>query len=167
MDIGGAAHLGGLLRRLGWEPLALASARVPFFLRQVLVDLLKKYPAFFEIGFVFFEGVGIWVQVDFVFRCRQIFRHSAGGLRALLDLFLCRCYIEFTELTIEVKIDHNLPNFHGFLLIGCIKATGVTMSPSSGIVIPSRALMFQRSISALMIVPFVMAIPSPLRGLRV
>ena len=41
------------------------------------------------------------------------------------------------------------------------------MNPSSGILIPSRALMFQRSISALMLVPFAMAIPSPLRDLRV
>ena len=31
------------------------------------------------------------------------------------------------------------------------------MNPSSGILIPSRAFMFQRSISALMLVPFVMA----------
>ena len=41
------------------------------------------------------------------------------------------------------------------------------MNPSSGSLIPSRALMFQRSDSALMIVPFEMAVPSPLRGLRV
>ena len=41
------------------------------------------------------------------------------------------------------------------------------MNPSSGIVIPSRALMFQRSDSTLIIVPFVMAIPGPLRELRV
>ena len=60
-----------------------------------------------------------------------------------------------------MNIERNFPNFHGFLLIGCIKATGVTMSPLSGIVIPSRALMFQRSISALMLVPFVMAFRVP------
>ena len=41
------------------------------------------------------------------------------------------------------------------------------MNPSSGIVIPSRALMFQYSISALMLVPFIVAVPSPKWGLRV
>ena len=40
------------------------------------------------------------------------------------------------------------------------------MTPSPGTVIPSRALMFQCSFSALMLVPFLMAIPSPLRDLR-
>ena len=150
-----------------WVPLAVAGA-VPFFLRQVLEVLLKKYPFSLRAGFVLCEGVRVGVQVD-LFRkhCRRIFNFSSG-LRALLDLFLFR-YLHriYRSHWVEVKIDHNLPNFHGFLLIGCIKANGVTMSPSSGIVIPSRALMFQYSISALMIVPFVMAIPSPLRGLRV
>ena len=40
------------------------------------------------------------------------------------------------------------------------------MNPSSEIVIPSRALMFQCRVSALRFVPFVMAVPSPSRDLR-
>ena len=54
--------------------------------------------------------------------------------------------------------DRNFLPFHDELLIGLlITAAGVTMTPSPGIVIPSRALMFQCRVSAL---SFVVGFPT-------